>query len=35
MEKLEEDELYNNLNEYRQKIQVFRHKVEEQSEIFD
>ena len=35
MEKLEEEELYENLNEYRQKIQVFRHKVEEQTDVFD
>lgn len=31
VEKLDEDDLRNNLNYYKQKIQVYRHKVEEQS----
>ena len=35
MEKLSEEELHSNLNEYKQKIQVYRHKVEEQADIFE
>lgn len=35
VQKLDQDDLKNNLNYYKQKIQVYRHKVEEQSEFFD
>lgn len=35
VEKLDEQDLINNLNYYRQKIQVYRHKVEEQSDFFE
>lgn len=34
VEKLEEEDLRNNLNYYKQKLQVYRHKVEEQADFF-
>lgn len=35
MEKLEEEDMTNNLNYYRQKVQGYRHQVEDQTEFFD
>lgn len=35
VEKLQEEDLRNNLNYYKQKMQVYQHKVEEQGEFFD
>ena len=34
VEKLEEEDLKSNLNYYKQKLQVYRHKVEEQADFF-
>ncbi len=34
VDKLDEEDLKNNLNYYRQKLQVYMHKVEEQADFF-